>query len=37
MVSGEIGVSQAFLVRWYVGGGYMDVYEVVVFYVCGKI
>jgi len=30
-------VSQALLARWYIGGGNMDVYEVVVFYVCGKI
>jgi hypothetical protein len=25
-------VSQAFLARWYIGGGYVDVSEVVVFY-----
>ena len=31
MLSGELGVSQAFLARLYVGGGYMDVPEVVVF------
>ena len=37
MLSGELGVSQAFLARWYVGGGYMNVSEVVVFYDCGKI
>ena len=37
MLSGELGVYQAFLVRWYIGGGYMDVSEVVVFYDCGKI
>ena len=37
MLNGELGVSQALLARWYVGGGYMDVYEVVVFYDCGKI
>ena len=30
-------MSQAFLGRWYIGGGYMDVSEVVVFYDCGKI
>ena len=37
MLSGELGVSQAFLARWYIGGGYMYVSEVVVFYDCGKI
>ena len=37
VLSGELGVSQAFLVRWYVSGGYMDVSEVVVFYDRGKI
>ena len=31
MLSGELGVSQAFLARWYISGGYMDVSEVVVF------
>jgi len=30
-------MSQAFLARWYIGGGYIDVSEVVVFYECGKI
>jgi len=34
--SGELGVSQAFLVRWYIVGGHMDVSEVVVFYDCQK-
>ena len=37
MLSGELGVSEAILVRWYIGGGYRDVSEVVVFYDCGKI
>ena len=37
MLSGELGVSQAFLARWYNGGGYVDVCEVVVFCDCGKI
>jgi len=37
VLSGELGVSQAFLARWYIGGGYMDVCEVVVFYDCDKI
>jgi len=37
VLSGELGVSQGLLARWYVGGGYMDVSELVVFYVCGKI
>jgi hypothetical protein len=37
VLSGELGVSQAFLAHWYIGGGYMDVSEVVVFYVYGKI
>ena len=36
MQSGELGVSQAFLVRWYIVGGHMDVSEVVVFYDCQK-
>jgi len=31
VLSGELGVSQAFLRRWYIDGGYMDVSEVVVF------
>ena len=33
----ELGVSQAFVARRYIGGGYMDVSEVVVFYECGNI
>jgi len=37
MLSGELGVSQVFLARWYIGGGYMDVSEVVVLYDCCKI
>ena len=37
VLSGELGVSQAFLARWYFSGGYMDIPEVVVFYDCGKI
>ena len=37
MLSGDLGVSQAFLARWYIGGGYVDVSEVHVFYDCGKI
>jgi len=32
MLSGELGVSQVSLARWYIGGGYM-----VVVYDCGKI
>ena len=36
MLSGELGVSQAFLARWYICGGYMDVSEVVVFMVVTK-
>jgi len=35
VLSGELGMSQAFLAHWYIGGGYMDVPELVVFY--GKI
>jgi hypothetical protein len=31
VLSGEFGVSQTFLARWYIGGAYMDVTEVVVF------
>ena len=37
MLSGELGVSQAFMVRWYIGGGNMDISAVVIFYDCGKI
>jgi len=37
VLSGQLGVSQAFLARWYIGGGYKDVSEVVVFYDCGKL
>ena len=37
MLSGELGVSQAFLARWYLGGGYMDVSEVVVFMIVANI
>ena len=29
MLSRELGVSQAFLARWYNGGGYMGVSEAV--------
>jgi hypothetical protein len=29
-------VSQAFLARWYIGGGYMDVSEVVLFMTVAK-
>jgi len=35
-LSGELGVSQAFLAHWYIGGGYMDVSEVVVFMIVAK-
>jgi len=27
VLSGELGVSQAVLARWYIGGGHMDVSE----------
>jgi len=37
VLSGELGVSQAFLAHWYIGGGYTDVSEVAVFFDCGKI
>ena len=37
MLSGELGVSQAFLARWYIGGGYMDVSEVVVFMIVQNV
>jgi len=37
VLGGELGVSQVFLVRWFIGGGYMDDSEVVVFYDCGKM
>ena len=36
VLSGELGASQAFLARWYIGGGYMHIPEVVVFCECGK-
>jgi len=36
VLSGELGVSQAFLARWYIGGGYMDVSEMVVFMIEAK-
>ena len=36
MLSGELGVSQTFLVCWYIGGGYMDVSEVAVFMIVAK-
>ena len=37
VLSGELGVSKAFLARWYIGGGYIHVSEVVVIFDCGKI
>jgi len=36
VLGGELGVSQAFLALWYIGGGYMDVSEVVVFMIVAK-
>ena len=36
MLIGELGVCQAFLARRYIGGGYMDVSEVVVFMTVAK-
>ena len=36
VLSGELGVSQVFLAR-YIGGGYMDVSEVVEIFDCGKM
>ena len=36
MLRGELGVSQTFLVRWCIRGGYMDVPEVV-FYDCVQV
>ena len=36
MLSGEQGVSQAFMERLYISGGYMDVSEVVVLYDCAR-
>jgi len=36
MLSGELGVSQAFLAHWYISGGYVDVSEVVVFMTVAK-
>ena len=37
MLSGEVGVSKAFLARWHIVGGYMDVFGVVVFCDFSKI
>jgi len=36
VLSGELEMSQAFLARWYIGGRYMDVSEVVVFMIVAK-
>jgi hypothetical protein len=36
ILSGDLGVPQAFLEGWYIGGGYMDVYEVVVITIVAK-
>jgi len=36
VLSGELGVSQAFLARSYIGGSYMDIFEVVVFMIVAK-
>ena len=36
MLSGELGVSKAFLASSYIGGGYMDVSEVVIFMIVAK-
>jgi len=37
VLSGELGVSQALLARWYVVGGYMGGSEVVVFMIVANI
>jgi len=37
VLGGELGVSQVFLARWYIGGSYMDISEVVEFYDCGTV
>ena len=37
MLSGELGVFQAFLARWYIVGGYMDVPELVVFMIVQSV
>jgi len=36
VLSGELGASKAFVARWYIGGSYMDVYEVVVITIVAK-
>ena len=36
VLGGELGVSQAFLARWYIGGGCMDISGVVVFMIMAK-
>ena len=36
MLSEELGVSKAFLARWYIGGRYMDISEVVLFMIVAK-
>jgi len=36
VLSGELGVSQVFLARWFISGGYMDGSEVVVFMIVAK-
>jgi len=37
MLNGELGVSKAFLEHWYIGSGYMDVSEVVVFMIVANV
>ena len=37
MLSGELGVFQAFLGLWYIGDGYMDVSEVAVFMIVQNV
>ena len=36
VLSGGLGVSQAFLARWYIGGGHMDTSEVMYFIIVAK-
>ena len=36
VLSGGLGVSQAFLARWYIRGSYMDVSDVFVFMTVAK-
>jgi len=36
VLSGELGVSHAFLARWYIGGSHMDTSDVMYFIIVAK-